>query len=121
MKLLLDQGTPRSTAALLRNVGHDAIHTAEVGLSAAEDEQLIAIAAQQERVVVTLDADFHAHLALFHAKKPSVIRIRIEGLKAADLAQLLENVLHQCQDDLNLGAMVSVQENRIRIRTLPIG
>ncbi len=39
MKLLLDQGLPRSAAALLRNVNIDTIHVGEIGLSAGEDAE----------------------------------------------------------------------------------
>lgn len=120
MKLLLDQGTPRSAAALLRESAVDALHTGEMGLSKAEDEEILARACEENRIVVTLDADFHAHLALSQAKKPSVIRFRIEGLRAEPFAQLLQKVLRQCESDLALGAMVSVQENRVRIRRLPV-
>jgi len=35
-------------------------------------------ARQQQRICVTLDADFHTHLAVTNAATPSVIRIRIE-------------------------------------------
>jgi predicted nuclease of predicted toxin-antitoxin system len=120
MKLLLDQGTPRSTAELLRNAGHDAAHTSEIGLATAEDPAIIATALQQDRIVITLDSDFHAHLALSQALGPSVIRIRIEGLKARELFELIQRVLSQCQQDLKIGALISVQENRLRIRHLPI-
>jgi len=41
MKVLLDQGKPRSAAALLRNAGHDVIHTAEIGMAEAEDEEIL--------------------------------------------------------------------------------
>ena len=35
MKLLLDQGLPRSAAALLRDTGIDAVHTGEIGYAVA--------------------------------------------------------------------------------------
>ena len=120
MKLLLDQGTPRSAATILRRAGFDAIHTGETGLAEAEDSEIIRRAADEDRVVVTLDADFHTHLALTQALKPSVIRIRIEGLRAEEFSALLQNVLTQCADDLKAGAMVSVNEFQIRVRRLPI-
>jgi len=41
MKLLLDQGLPRSAAALLRETGIDTLHVAEIGMSQAEDIEII--------------------------------------------------------------------------------
>jgi predicted nuclease of predicted toxin-antitoxin system len=120
MKLLLDQGTPRSTAALLRQAGIEAVHTAEIGMAAADDEVILRRASAEKRVVVTLDSDFHMLLALSQAREPSVIRIRTEGLHAETLSELLQNVLQQCATDLEAGVMISVQENRIRSRRLPI-
>jgi len=120
MKLLLDQGTPRSAAALLRQAGFDAVHTGEIGMARAEDEEILRRAAMEERVVITLDADFHAHLALSQARKPSVIRIRLEGLRAEEFTELLQGVVHQCSDDLESGTMISVQQFQVRVRRLPI-
>jgi predicted nuclease of predicted toxin-antitoxin system len=120
MKLLLDQGTPRSAAALLRRAGYDATHTGEIGLAEAEDEEILAKALEEGRTVVTLDADFHALLALSQAKGPSVIRVRIEGLRAEPLVDLLQDVIQKGEADLKSGAMISVQESRIRIRRLPV-
>ena len=120
MKLLLDQGMPRSTAALLRQAGFETVHTGEIGMATAEDEAIIRRAVAEDRVVVTLDADFHAQLALSHATKPSVIRIRIEGLRAEELSALLQKVIQQCRVELEAGAMISVPEYRIRIRRLPV-
>ena len=60
MKLLLDQGLPRSAASLLRAAGIDTVHTGEIGLATADDESVVQVARQEERIVVTLDADFHA-------------------------------------------------------------
>ncbi|MFN0139357.1 MAG: DUF5615 family PIN-like protein [Pyrinomonadaceae bacterium] len=119
MKLLLDQGTPRSAASILRDAGFDAVHTGETGLAEAEDAEIIHKAALEDRIVVTLDADFHALLALSQSQKPSVIRVRVEGLRAEDFSLLLQYVLHQCEDDLNAGSMISVNQFQIRIRRLP--
>lgn len=121
MKLLLDQGLPRSSAEWLRQAGIDAVHVGELGLSAAEDATILRLGSDQGRVVVTLDADFHALLAWDGAASPSVIRIRIEGLRGEELSQLLQAVLTQCETDLQQGCAVTVQVGRIRIRHLPLG
>lgn len=120
MKLLLDQGLPRSPAVLLRSASIEAVHTSEVGLSQAEDQQILSVAADEDRIVVTLDADFHSHLALSQATKSSVIPIRIEGLQADEVVALLRTVLRDCDDDLAAGAVISIQQQRIRIRRLPL-
>ncbi|MEB4591979.1 DUF5615 family PIN-like protein [Candidatus Thiothrix sp. Deng01] len=121
MLLLLDQGLPRSAAGLLRQVGIDAIHVGEIGMAAAKDVDILHHASKEGRAVVTLDADFHALLAMSSAVSPSVIRIRIEGLKAVECASLIQTVLSQCQPDIEQGSVVTVQGQRIRIRRLPIG
>ena len=120
MKLLLDQGTPRSAAARLRQAGLDTVHTGESGLAEAEDVEIIQRAAKEARIIVTLDADFHTLLALTQASQPSVIRIRIEGLRAEAFCGLLQKVLGQCAEELAAGAMVSVNDFQIRVRRLPI-
>jgi predicted nuclease of predicted toxin-antitoxin system len=120
MKVLLDQGAPGSTAELLRAAGVDAVHTAEIGLSRAADDVILAEAAAQDRAVITLDADFHALLALSGASEPSVIRLRIQGLRAVELAALLLRILEQSREDLEQGAAISVTETRVRVHKLPI-
>jgi predicted nuclease of predicted toxin-antitoxin system len=120
MKLLLDQGLPRSAAGLLTQAGIDAIHVGDIGQACADDTVLLQLGRDSGRVVVTLDADFHTLLALSGAGSPSVIRIRIEGLRGAELASLLQRVLSQCETDLIQGAAITVQETRVRIRSLPI-
>jgi predicted nuclease of predicted toxin-antitoxin system len=118
--LLLDQGLPRTTTLHLRGSGLEAEHVGDSGLSAADDRTILAWAREHDQIIVTLDADFHAQLALSGASGPSVIRIRIEGLRAEQLADLLERVLERCRDDLKSGAMVTVTESGVRIRRLPL-
>ena len=120
MKLLLDHGLPRSAAGLLRDAGMDAVHTGERGLATASDQQILAFARQEGRTVVTLNADFHALLALRGVPDPSVIRIRVEGLRAEALVVLVRRVLERCGEDLAEGAAVSATVDQVRVRRLPI-
>ncbi|WP_146397632.1 DUF5615 family PIN-like protein [Pseudobythopirellula maris] len=121
MKLLLDQGLPRSTVAVLAECGVDAEHVGELGMAAASDAEILEAAIVRDAVVVSLDSDFHTLLALSSATRPSVIRIRIEGLKSPELAEHLLRVLAAIAEELERGAVASVTESQIRVRTLPIG
>ncbi len=121
MKLLLDQGLPRSAAAALCEVGFDAVHVGDIGMAEALDTQIIERAHAEGRVVVTLDADFHAILAQTRATSPSVVRLRVEGLRGAELARRLRVVLGACHESLEAGAVVSADMVRVKVKRLPIG
>lgn len=120
MKFFLDQGLPRSTVLHLGKIGIAATHAADLGLSTAPDSTILDVCRQQGFTAVTLDADFHAQLALSNAGAPSVIRVRIEGLRGEELAKLLAEVVRLCEDDLEYGAMISVVESGVRIRRIPL-
>ncbi|MCB0201884.1 MAG: DUF5615 family PIN-like protein [Anaerolineae bacterium] len=120
MKLLLDQGLPRSAASLLREAGIDTVHTGEIDLSTATDAEIMEKAGSEGRIIVTLDSDFHTLLALSGASQPSVIRIRIERQKGAAIAALLQKILSEWGTELEAGVVLSVQPNRVRFRYLPL-
>ena len=90
--LVLDQGIPRDASSGLRNLGYECIHVGEVGMSTAVDEEILGFAQSHKAVVVTLDADFHAILAVSGAAGPSVIRIRIQGFGAAEITECVRSV-----------------------------
>lgn len=120
MKFLLDQGMPRSTVAQLLDQGFEAEHVGQLGMAMALDEEILEAAAHRDAIIVTLDADFHALLASTQATTPSVIRIRIEGLKGEDVVSLLEQVVAAIEAELDAGAAVSVTMSGIRVRLLPL-
>jgi predicted nuclease of predicted toxin-antitoxin system len=49
------------------------------------DKEILVWSLEQNGILVTLDADFHAILAVSGAAGPSVIRIRRQGLNAPGL------------------------------------
>jgi predicted nuclease of predicted toxin-antitoxin system len=72
-------------------------------------------------IVVTLDADFHAILAVSGAMGPSVIRIRIQGLRARRVVECVQFVLSRFETELESGAMVTVKARKSTCHRLPIG
>ena len=120
MRLLFDQGLPRSAAEILRNKGWDIQHTGEVGLSRATDRQILEYARNERRIVITLDSDFHAILAVENLDSPSVVRIRKEGLKAPELVKLIERIWSRIGQQLDDGAIASITERAMRIRKIPL-
>lgn len=118
--ILLDQGLPRSTVSLLQNQGWDVLHTGDVGLSRSSDVKIIEYAEKEDRTIITLDSDFHTIIALKNASKPSVVRIRLEGLRGNDLAALIKKIWPKIENHLEAGAMVSVNDTGIRIRKIPL-
>ena len=120
MRLLLDQGLPRSSAEILRNKGWDIQHTGEIGMSRATDRQILEYARDEQRIVITLDSDFHAILAVENLDSPSVVRIRKEGLRGPELAELVEKIWLRIGQQLENGAMATITEKAMRIRKIPL-
>src|SRR5438132_13820448 len=95
MRLVLDQGVPRDAASLLRELGYDCTHVGAVGMSRAADQEILAWAVGENATVVTLDADFHMILAVSGATAPSVIRLRMQGLSAPAVVDIVRNVARE--------------------------
>jgi len=58
MRFLIDQDVYRVTARFLSSLGHDIVPVALVGLSRANDEELLRLAREQDRILITRDRDF---------------------------------------------------------------
>lgn len=120
MRWLLDQGLPRSAAQLLCGQDMDAVHAGDIGMASAADAEIIEVAEREDRIIVTLDSDFHALLAISGASKPSVIRIREEGLKGPALCQMILQLWDQFSEVLLQGCVLTATLKQARIRLLPI-
>jgi len=121
MRFLLDANVSPLVAARLTEAGHSAVHVREIGLSDAGDEQIMDVAAQDERVVVSQDTDFTNLLYYRKASGPSLILLRnLPEVTAAEIAELIVVNLPQLEDALVKGAVVSIVADRLRVRRLPL-
>ena len=87
----------------------------------APDPEILQTAANEERILLTADADFGASLALSSLASPSVLLLRsADHLRPVEQAELLAANLPRIAEDLKKGAIVSLTRDRLRVRELPI-
>jgi predicted nuclease of predicted toxin-antitoxin system len=97
------------------------MHAGEIGMSKASDEEILAFSLEKSAVVVTLDADFHAILAVSGASGPSVIRLRLQGLGASEVVERVRDVLAVYECDLARGSLITVKALKTTCHRLPVG
>jgi predicted nuclease of predicted toxin-antitoxin system len=121
MRLLLDHNLSPKLVPLLAEAGHDVIHVRDHGMAAAADRDVLSVAVQADRVLISADTDFGTLLASTHAAEPSFVLVRrVVGRRVPDLAALIIDNLPAVEADLAAGAVVVFGETTIRIRRLPI-
>ena len=121
MRLLLDANLSPSLIEGLVEAGFEALHVGDLDLLTASDAAIIEYARGNGLVLVTVDSDFAAMLAIAGSAKPSVVQLRDVGELAppAHLGLLVAN-LGTVVGDLEAGAMVSLSPTRLAVRRLPI-
>ena len=121
MKLLVDNALAALVAVRLREAGHDAVHVRDRNMQAATDEEILALAEREERVIVSADTDFGTLLALRSKRNPSFVLLRRQRDTSPEkTATLLVRVLPTIESDLESGSVVVITDKRMRIRALPV-
>ena len=119
MKFLLDVcASSRRLLEALAEAGHDA-RSAAVGHSSASDEELLALAHEERRVLITEDKDFGELVFLRGRRHPCVIRL-VE-LDVGGAVNAVRHLIDQHGDVLRSNALVVVTKRRVRIRRSGIG
>lgn len=120
MRLLLDNNLSSHLLPLLEDAGHDVAHVRELNLAAAPDSEVLQLAQDERRVLISADTDFGTLLARTGSTEPSVVLLRrAQGRRSAQIAGLLIANLPQLEEDLAAGAVVVIRDDSVRVRRLP--
>jgi predicted nuclease of predicted toxin-antitoxin system len=116
VRILLDSCVWGKATIEIEAAGHDVVWAGNWPQDPG-DETILAVAAKEQRVLVTLDKDF-GELAIARGL-PHCGIIRLAGFSALRQAAVCLHVLSLHGDELLAGAIVTAEPGRLRIRSAP--
>lgn len=105
---------------VFRAAGWTAVHWTSVGPSDATDATLMRWAVDHDHVVFTHDLDFSAILAASGGRAPSVIQLRAQDVFPDMHGVVLMRLLREHEAQLQEGAVLTYDTQRMRVRILPL-
>jgi predicted nuclease of predicted toxin-antitoxin system len=106
MKILIDMNLSPAWVSVLEEAGHIASHWSTVGSLNASDREILLWTKTNGYLLFTHDLDFGAILA--------------QDISPHHAKDLLLNTLHKFAENLQQGALISVDEEKSRVRLLPL-
>ncbi len=120
MKIIIDMNLSPEWVECLERDGHEVFHWKDVGSPKAQDIEILEWARERNYTVFTNDLDFGRILALTHADGPSVLQIRGNLLLPEDSGDIILEALNSCREEIQNGALVTIDEISWRVKVLPI-
>jgi len=120
MRFLIDMNLSPALVALLSDRGITSEHWCNIGALNAKDAVIMQYASENDFIVLTCDLDFSAILAVTRGQKPSVVQIRTHIIHNEELADLIAVAVPSCENELRMGAILTIDTKRARLRLLPL-
>ncbi len=122
MRFLIDNALSPSVADGLKSAGYDTVHVRDYGMQSASDTEILERAHNENRIIVSADTDFGTLLAIRAEIRPSFILFRgLTTRRPEKQVQVPLANLPDLSESLEKGCVVVFDQNRIRVRNLPIG
>lgn len=112
MRFLIDRCAGKLIAAWLRSQGHDVVESRERG-SDPGDRILLEWAANESRILITIDTDFGQLIFLENAPHRGLVRL--PDVVASKRVQIMEDLLIRFSAQLEDGSVITVRGGRVRI------
>jgi len=122
VKFLADMGISPGCIVWLREQGYDAIHLFEHGLHRSSDSEVLRKAKNENRILLTMDLDFARLVSMVKEDDlPTVIIFRLSDQRPHNVQARIVDILPVLKKIILQGSFIlSVKDNKVRIRHLPI-
>ena len=118
MRLFLDHDVYAITARFLKDLGHDVVTAGESGHAQTDDRELLRIAQNDDRLLVTRDRDF-GRLVFVLGAGSGIIYLRLNNpTTLSEVHKELKRVLETYSEPKLKAAFVVVETGRHRFRNL---
>jgi predicted nuclease of predicted toxin-antitoxin system len=114
MRFLIDESADTRVATHLRHLGHDVTTVAGDHATALEDIDVLAIAQQEQRILITDDRDFGELVIRRRQPHAGVIYFRLSNTRLALRVARLDYVLTHHSDQLDQFLVITDASVRVR-------
>ena len=112
MRFLIDRCAGTLIADWLRTHGHDVVESRERGPDPG-DRVLLEWAAQESRILITIDTDFGQLVFLNHQSHSGLIRL--PDVPSSERVAILKDLIQRFVRELEAQAIITVRGGKIRI------
>lgn len=118
MKFLLDENLPRSTAFVLRELGHDVYDVREI-LRGKRDEEIFNYAVSNDMTIITADRDF-GNILRFPKIHKGIIIVRLPNeLSTQVMNKEISKAIVELKDENIDRSIIVIEVGRIRVKKDP--
>ena len=114
MRFLIDRCAGTLISKWLRTQGHDVVESRERGPDPG-DRVLLEWAAQESRILITIDTDFGQ--LVFHEGRPHSGLIRLPDVPSNERVLIIKDLIDRFSNELESHAIITVRGGKIRIST----
>jgi predicted nuclease of predicted toxin-antitoxin system len=107
---------PKRLAEWLNSQGHDVLESRTLGPDPG-DRELLEIASEQGRTLITIDTDFGQIVYLDRVAHSGIIRL--PDVPSEMRITLMEALLREHSQDLDAGAIITIRGERVRVSKSP--
>ncbi len=123
MQFLADMNISPLTVRTIKQQGYNIIRVSELMKPSVPDTEILEYARNHQMVILTQDIrDFSALIALNGYSQPSLINLRLSNNSPENIAQIFLKIIAEqsYQEALKEGCSLTIDDNKTRIRKLPI-
>ena len=120
MKLLIDMNLSPQWVDIFASSGIEAVHWSAIGDTDSPDSEIMEYAQKHDYTVFTHDLDFGSILAITSSGKPSVIQLRMGVVIPDNIAHIAVSALKNLSDDIDKGALITIDQRKTRVSLLPL-